>query len=146
MKIELWILRTESDTELPGNETDDFAKTSASALSKGKSKKAASTGKRKGSVGFDENIKAKTPIKTLEGHKKAIREIAYSTNYKILVSVGFDFSVFVWNPYWEKEIITLSGHEAPLVGVNCPAGLECFITCDSKGTVNVWNIKDYSNI
>ena len=60
------------------------------------------------------------------------------------MSVGFDFQVFVWNPYWEKEIIKLDGHEQPLVGVNCPAGLECFITCDKKGMINVWNIKDYS--
>ena len=146
MKIELWILRTDSETEVPAIESDDFGRTSASGISKGKSKKSTTTGKRKGSMGMDENIKAKTPIKTLEGHKKAIREIAYSTNYKVLVSVGFDFQVFVWNPYWEKEIITLNGHEAPLVGVNCPAGLECFITCDSKGCVNVWNIKDYSSI
>jgi hypothetical protein len=38
----------------------------------------------------------------------------------------------------------LEGHDSPLVGVNCPAGLECFITCDTKGMINVWNIKDYS--
>ena len=54
----------------------------------------------------DSNIKAKTPEKTLEGHKRALREIAYSVNYKILISVGYDFQVFVWNPYWEKEIIS----------------------------------------
>jgi len=92
----------------------------------------------------DPNMKAKTPEKTLEGHSKAIREIAYSVNYKILVSVGFDFQVFVWNPYWEKEIISLQGHESPLIGVNCPAGLECFISCDNKGMIKVWDIKDYS--
>lgn len=80
----------------------------------------------------------------LEGHKKAIKEIAYSEKYKILVSVGFDFHIFVWNPYREKEIIKLEGHESPLVGVNCPKGLDVFITCDQKGVINVWNIKDYS--
>lgn len=87
---------------------------------------------------------SKLKKKTLEGHKRAIREIAYSENYKILVSVGFDFQIFVWNPYWEKEIIKLDGHESPLVGVNCPPGQDCFITCDTKGVINVWNIKDYS--
>jgi hypothetical protein len=34
---------------------------------------------------------SKLKKKTLEGHKRAIREIAYSEKYKILVSVGFDF-------------------------------------------------------
>ena len=52
--------------------------------------------------------------------------------------------VFVWNPYWKHEIIKLDGHESPLVGVNCPPGMECFITCDTKGVINVWNIKYYS--
>lgn len=74
----------------------------------------------------------------------AIREIAYSESFKILVSVGFDFKVMVWNPYWKDAIIKLDGHESPLVGVNCPKGLDCFITCDNKGVINVWNIKDYS--
>ena len=34
---------------------------------------------------------SKLKKKTLEGHKRAIREIAYSESFKILVSVGFDF-------------------------------------------------------
>ncbi len=88
--------------------------------------------------------KAKEPLKKLEGHRMAIREIAYSESFKILVSVGFDFKVMVWNPYWKDAIIKLDGHESPLVGVNCPKGLDCFITCDNKGVINVWNIKDYS--
>ena len=88
--------------------------------------------------------KAKEPLKKLEGHTFAIREIAYSESYKILVSVGFDFKVMVWNPYSNHAIIKLQGHESPLVGVNCPKGLDCFITCDNKGVVNVWDIKDYS--
>ena len=88
--------------------------------------------------------KAKEPLKRLEGHRMAIREIAYSESFKILVSVGFDFKVMVWNPYWKEAIIKLDGHESPLVGVNCPKGLDCFITCDNKGVINVCNIKDYS--
>lgn len=87
---------------------------------------------------------AKEPTKTLIGHSKAVREIAYSERHKILVSCGFDFEVFVWNPYCEKYIIKLDGHESPLVGVNCPSNLNVFITCDTKGMVKVWNINDYS--
>ena len=116
-------------------------------MSKGRSKKSMNSGGgSKGKAANEElfDDQAKEPTKKLEGHKKAVREIAYSLSYKVLVSVGFDFQVFVWNPYWEKEIIKLDGHESPLVGVNCPAGFECFITCDTKGMINVWNIKDYS--
>ncbi len=52
--------------------------------------------------------------------------------------------MLVWNPYQSTYIMRLEGHDSPLVGVNCPSGLECFITCDTKGMINVWNIKDYS--
>jgi len=45
-----------------------------------------------------------TPIKTLgasanSGHKRAVREMAYSEKHKVLISCGFDFDVFIWNPY-----------------------------------------------
>ena len=131
-----------------------MGKTNASVRSKAQSKKSNTQNSAKANGGKNKNTEkeetfdelAKEPTKKLEGHKKAIREIAYSHSYKVLVSVGFDFQVFVWNPYWEKEIIKLDGHESPLIGVNCPAGLECFITCDTKGMINVWNIKDYSQM
>ena len=32
-----------------------------------------------------------TPIKSLIGHKRAVREMAYSEKHKVLVSCGFDF-------------------------------------------------------
>ena len=157
-RIELWELRTESNSELPQLDFEDktsaklsMGKTNASVRSKAQSKKSGTQKSTSGAAGKSKQATeeimddmAKEPTKKLEGHKKAIREIAYSLSYKVLVSVGFDFQVFVWNPYWEKEIIKLDGHESPLVGVNCPIGLECFITCDTKGMVNVWNIKDYS--
>lgn len=131
---------------MPVDMDEKLGKTNASLGSKAKSKKAGGAGSKAKATGGEEAYDevAKQPTKKLEGHKKAIREIAYSVSYKILVSVGFDFQVFVWNPYSFREIIKLDGHESPLVGVNCPAGLECFITCDTKGMINVWNIKDYS--
>lgn len=80
----------------------------------------------------------------LSGHNKAVREMAYSERHKIIISCGFDFEVFVWNPYLEQMIMKLDGHEYPLVGVNCLNNLNYFITADSKGCVKVWNILDYS--
>jgi len=86
----------------------------------------------------------KTPCKILEGHQRAVREIAYSERHKIIVSIGFDFDVYVWNPYLSSYIIKLEGHDQPLVGVNCLPALGQFVTADRKGTVKVWNISDYS--
>lgn len=78
------------------------------------------------------------------GHQKAVREMAYSEKHKILISCGFDFEVFIWNPYLDQHIMKLEGHEHPLVGISCIPTLNTFITADAKGTVKVWSIQDYS--
>lgn len=83
--IELWELRNEEpDVPLDFDKKDNnLGKNKKTGRAGGKTKATSGTGP------FDEV--AKQPTKKLEGHKKAIREIAYSENYKILVSVGFDF-------------------------------------------------------
>ena len=86
------------------------------------------------------------PIKTLEGHKRAVREMAYSDKHKVLISCSFEFEIFVWNPYLSGPIMKLDGHEQPLIGVNCLSNLDCFITADAKGMIKLWNILDYSCI
>lgn len=88
----------------------------------------------------------KTPKRELTGHQRAVREIAYSEKHKIIVSCGFDFEVFVWNPYMTNYLYKLEGHEQPLVGVNCLPSLNAFISADAKGVVKVWSILDYSCI
>ena len=72
--------------------------------------------------------------------------MAYSEKHKVIVSCGFDFDVFVWNPYLQCPIMTLDGHEHPLIGVNCLPNLDCFVTADSAGMFKIWNIVDYSCI
>lgn len=135
-KIRLWDLR-ESTKTLAAKKTDE-------------SKKAKSIKSFFGpSIKLEDNLLedfTKQPIKVLEGHNKAVREMAYSEKHKIIISCGFDFEVFVWNPYLEHRIYTLDGHEHPLVGVNCLPLLNCFITADAKGMVKVWSILDYSCI
>lgn len=86
------------------------------------------------------------PTRRLEGHQKAVRDIAYSARHKSIISCGFDFHVYVWNPYVAEKIQKLIGHEAPLIGVNCQPALNSFITADSKGMIKVWSILDYSCI
>ena len=50
----------------------------------------------------------KTPCKILAGHNRAIRELAYSERHKVIVSIGFDFDVYVWNPYLENYPASIS--------------------------------------
>ena len=86
----------------------------------------------------------KQPALKLVGHNRAIREMAYSEKHKILISCGFDFEVFVWNPRLEEPIFKLDGHNYPCVGVSVLPSLNAFVTADSSGQVNVWSILDYS--
>ena len=100
-------------------------------------------------IKFEDNLLenfTKQPEKELLGHSKAVREMAYSERHKIIISCGFDFEVFVWNPYLSQKILKLDGHEHPLVGVNCLPLLNCFITADAHGMVKVWSILDYNCI
>ena len=56
--------------------------------------------------------------RTLNGHSKGVRQIAYSSEYRFLFSVGFDFDVLVWNPYVANLILRLSDHGTSLCGVS----------------------------
>lgn len=157
-KIRLWDLRTTGKSEkdekanalkgLDNMKIDTSGKATFKSTRTGRKKRASNFNKKKSGQDVYENndisFTTKEPSKELIGHKKAVREIAYSEKHKILVSCGFDFEVFVWNPYYAKYIIKLEGHEHPLVGVNIPKNLPCFITCDTNGMIKIWNISDYS--
>jgi|DEB0MinimDraft_12_1074336.scaffolds.fasta_scaffold13860_3 WD40 repeat protein len=103
-RIELWVLRTQNNTPQLSDTEEEAKKDSKKDSSKDKSgKNSKKVEKGKSSKSVDKKGKAVKKVKepeddisrlkkkTLEGHKKAIREIAYSESYKILVSVGFDF-------------------------------------------------------
>lgn len=94
-------------------------------------------------IKWENNI---APRKRLSGHIKAVRYLAYSYTFNLLISCGFEFEALVWNPYVSEPICRLKGHEAPLTGVECPEVNPTIITADSKGIIKVWNIRDYSLI
>ena len=94
-------------------------------------------------IKWENNI---SPRKALSGHIKAVRFLAYSYSFNLLISCGFEFEALVWNPYVTEPICRLKGHEAPLTGVECPEVNPTIITADSKGIIKVWNIRDYSLI
>ncbi|CAK9106612.1 Uncharacterized WD repeat-containing protein alr2800 [Durusdinium trenchii] len=81
--------------------------------------------------------------KTLEGHDKGVRSMAYSTEYRFLVSAGFDYDALVWNPYVEHLILRLSGHSAPLCKVEIIPDSPQIITADTTGTFKVWDIRNF---
>jgi WD40 repeat protein len=83
--------RTSAKNTRTSNATKDMKRSSAGVAAK----KMASSKFRQSRFGVERDDLyddfAKEPTKILDGHTKAVREIAYSERHKILVSCGFDF-------------------------------------------------------
>lgn len=84
--------------------------------------------------------------KTLEGHEKGIKCLAYSESNKVIISCAFDFDVLVWNAYLDCPVAKLTGHEASLYSVYCPKKHPIIISLDSKGIMKIWNCKTFQLI
>ena len=80
----------------------------------------------------------------LDGHTKGVRSLAYSSDYRFLVSAGFDYDALVWNPYVEHLILRLHGHQASLCGVEIIPNTPQIITGDVEGVFKVWDIRNFS--
>ncbi|CCI44278.1 unnamed protein product [Albugo candida] len=79
----------------------------------------------------------------LQGHKKGVRALAYSAEYRVLMSAGFDFDVFVWNPYVKQLISRLHGHNNSLCGVEMVENTPKMITADVDGIFKVWDVRNF---
>jgi WD40 repeat protein len=80
----------------------------------------------------------------LEGHSKGVRSLAYSTDYRFLVSAGFDYDAMVWNPYVENLILRLHGHAAPLCNVEIIPNSPQIITADVSGVFKIWDARNFA--
>jgi WD40 repeat protein len=73
----------------------------------------------------------------LDGHTKGVRSLAYSPEYRFLVSAGFDFDALVWNPYVDQLILRLHGHNNSLCGVEIIPDTPQILTADVDGIFKV---------
>ncbi|KAG7389280.1 hypothetical protein PHYBOEH_007545 [Phytophthora boehmeriae] len=80
----------------------------------------------------------------LDGHAKGVRSLAYSSEYRFLVSAGFDFDALVWNPYVDQLILRLHGHNNSLCGVEIIPDTPQIITADVDGVFKVWDIRNFA--
>ena len=71
--------------------------------------------------------------RTLVGHTKGVRKITYSSEYRFLISVGFDFDVLVWNPYVANLILRLTDHGCSLCDVQIIPNTPILISADVEG-------------
>jgi WD40 repeat protein len=78
------------------------------------------------------------------GHTKGVRTLAYSARFRFLLSAGFDFCVYVWNPYVNLLIMRLPGHAFSLVSVRVVPDTPQLISADESGVLKVWDIRTFA--
>ncbi|KAE9094179.1 hypothetical protein PF010_g17206 [Phytophthora fragariae] len=81
------------------------------------------------------------PRGSLVGHERGVRQLCYSTHHDLLLSAGFEFEALAWDLGSRQVALKLSGHRAPLVGVQLALfQTERAITADCLGVFKVWDI------
>jgi WD40 repeat protein len=87
-----------------------------------------------------------TKRRQLRGQSKGIYSLDWNSEHSCLFSAGLDREAYVWNPYVEREIFKLAGHNHSLVGVKCVPKTSQVVTGDISGLFRVWDIRTFSTI
>lgn len=92
------------------------------------------------------DIPQNTYRRKLRGQEKGIYSLDWHAESACLFSAGLDREAYVWNPYVEKEIFKLTGHNHSLVGVKCVPLTYQVITADISGMFRVWDIRTFTSV
>lgn len=77
----------------------------------------------------------------LSGHSHGVKQLVYSSYHDLLLSAGFEFDAYGWDIASRQVVMKLSGHRAPLVGVQVTLfQTERAVTADCMGVFKVWDI------
>ncbi|KAJ9470315.1 Lissencephaly-1-like protein [Diplonema papillatum] len=83
--------------------------------------------------------------KTLVGHKRGIRRLAYSHQYNLLLSCGHEYHPLAWvinvansKPFRFRDA---KPHTAPVVGIVLIVSAPQCVTLDETGTVKIWDLR-----
>ncbi|DBA01902.1 TPA: LOW QUALITY PROTEIN: hypothetical protein N0F65_005091, partial [Lagenidium giganteum] len=81
------------------------------------------------------------PRGTLAGHARGVKQLVYSSHHDLLLSAGFEYDAYGWDLASRQVIMKLSGHRAPLIGVQLALfHTERAVTADVDGVFKVWDI------
>lgn len=102
-------------------------------------------------------------FRQFKAHRKGVAGLAYSAEYKFLISAGLDRDACVWSPFASHLMCKLTGtlagrtgcvspttpdgrrvgHVAPLVDVQFVSGTPQIVTADADGVVKVWDARNF---
>ncbi|CAM9110180.1 unnamed protein product, partial [Hapterophycus canaliculatus] len=82
--------------------------------------------------------------KTLLGHAKGVKHMAYCPDHSLIVSGGFSYDLVINNPYVANPVSRLQGHCSPIAGVEHITGTSQLITADTDGFCKLWDLRTFA--
>jgi len=79
-------------------------------------------------------------------HNKGVHSWCWCKSYKWFASGGLDRQIIVWNPYTQRAITSLQGHNAPILDVLVNETQHQLISMSVDKVVKVWDIRNYKCI
>eukprot|EP01012_Entosiphon_sulcatum_P039997 TRINITY_DN53619_c0_g1_i1.p1 TRINITY_DN53619_c0_g1~~TRINITY_DN53619_c0_g1_i1.p1 ORF type:complete len:1158 (-),score=109.58 TRINITY_DN53619_c0_g1_i1:4-3477(-) len=97
------------------------------------------------------NLETSQVLRTLggptshSGHSKSVFSFDWSEDAKLIASCGAERTVFLWNPFISQPILTLDGHQAPLVTA-CFYESYYLATLSADKMVKLWDLRTFQAV
>ena len=75
------------------------------------------------------------------GHRRAIVDVDYSSARRVVLTASMDHDIRIWSASVPVTILTLSEHQAPLLGVHSVQGTNEVISASMDGVVKIWDLR-----
>eukprot|EP01065_Artemidia_motanka_P006426 TRINITY_DN13161_c1_g1_i1.p1 TRINITY_DN13161_c1_g1~~TRINITY_DN13161_c1_g1_i1.p1 ORF type:complete len:2803 (+),score=720.64 TRINITY_DN13161_c1_g1_i1:59-8467(+) len=82
-------------------------------------------------------------IEPIPRHQKGVITLDYSPDLKMLVSVGMERHVLVWNPFVLKPLAALHGHTGRVLSAIFNTADNQILTLSHDRVVRVWDVRTY---
>jgi WD40 repeat protein len=76
-------------------------------------------------------------------HKKGVHCWCWCASYKFFASGGLDRQIVIWNPYTQRSITSLQGHNASIMDVLVNEAQHQLVSLSVDKVVKVWDIRNY---